>query len=226
MIAPPQSSGFETFEELCQTIVNYLGRNDLNDSIPDFIHLAEVDLSRSLNLRAQEKDIRRTFVAGQEYIDVPEDLQVPRHILIHTDPIRMVSVVGIDRLTSIRRTSDNAGMTKPIGMCMSGDKILLAPAPGAADDYTLTYLSRLLPLSALNSSNRILKDAPDALLYGALMHSAPFIGDDQRIALWGTLYSQAKDDYKRFEWRSRTSGGPLRVQTDSAPDDRHRRGGG
>jgi hypothetical protein len=53
------------------------------------------------------------------------------------------------------------------------------------------------------------------------MHSAPYIGDDQRIQLWGTLYSQAKEDYRRFEWRSRTSGGPLRIRTDNAINDSH-----
>ena len=108
---------------------------------------------------------------------------------------------------------------------MVGDRLYLAPAPGEADSYTFFYLGRLKPLSSSNVSNRILLDAPDCLLYGALMHSAPYIGDDARIALWGTLYGQAKEDYRRFEWRARTSGGPLRVRPDVSPADRHNIGG-
>jgi hypothetical protein len=107
---------------------------------------------------------------------------------------------------------------------MVGDRLYLAPAPGA-DRYTLFYLGRLMPLSPSNSTNRILKDAPDALLYGALMHSAPYIGDDQRLQLWGTLYGQAKDSYKKMEWRSRTGGGPLQVRPDIIPSDVHSTGG-
>jgi len=109
---------------------------------------------------------------------------------------------------------------------MVGSELWLAPAPGGADEYTLFYLGRLKPLGPDNSTNRILKDAPDALLYGALMHSAPFIGDDQRIQLWGALYAQAKQDYKVLEWKARTSGGPLRVRPDHSVDDRHNIGGG
>ena len=35
--------------------------------------------------------------------------------------------------------------------------------------------------------NRVLLDAPDAYLYLSLAHSAPFLADDQRIAVWDTL---------------------------------------
>jgi hypothetical protein len=157
---------------------------------------------------------------------MPEDMQIPRHLRIDTDPIRIVEIVSMDKFSGVREGASNIGSQQPFVATMVGDRLMLAGAPGAADPYTLFYLGRLLPLSSSNTTNRILKDAADALLYGALMHSAPYIGDDARIQLWGTLYSQAKEAYRRFEWKSRTSGGPLRVRPDISVDDRHNIGGG
>lgn len=220
---PPDAGGFDTYEKLQELIANYLGRGDLGERIPDFIHLVEVDISRSLNLREQEKDVQGTLVVDQDYINMPDDLQIPRLFRIDADPVRMIEIVSMTQFTMVRETFD--AVPDPMVATMVGDRFYIAPAPSAADPYTLFYRARLLPLSSSNSTNRILKDAPDCLLYGSLMHSAPYIGDDQRIQLWGTLYGQAKEDYKRFEWRARTYGGGLRVRADNSPDDVHNIGG-
>ena len=222
---PADAGGFDTYEKLVELVANYLGRNDLNDRIPDFIRLVEIDLSRGMNLRAQEAIKNGALVAGQDYLDMPEDLQTLRMFRIDTDPIRIISIVSMETFTSIKESQGDSGEPQPLGGTLVGDRLYLAPAPTGGDPYTLFYLARLLPLSSSNSTNRILKDAPDALLYGALMHSAPYIGDDERTALWGTLYGQAKEDYKRLEWRARTGGGPLRIRPDMSVDDRHNIGG-
>jgi hypothetical protein len=223
---PVDAGGFDTYEKLLELIANFLGRNDMNERIPDFVRLVEADLSRGLNLREQETQKSGVFIEEQDYLDMPADLQIPRHLRIDTDPIRMVSIVSMDKFTGVRENAGNLGFPFPLAATMVGDRLYLAPGPKGADAYTLFYLGRLLSLSSSNTTNRILKDAPDALLYGALMHSAPYIGDDERLPLWGTLYGQAKEDYRRFEWRSRTSGGPLRVRPDFSVDDRHNIGGG
>lgn len=220
---PADAGGFDTYEKLVELIANYLGRNDLNERIPDFIHLVEVDISRSLNLREQEKVISDVFIEDQDYIEMPDDLQMPRLLRIDTSPVRMVDIVSMTKWVAIGESF--GASVFPMAATMVGDRFHLAPAPAAPDPYTLFYRARLMPLSSENSTNRILKDAPDCLLYGALAHSAPYVGDDARLAVWGTIYSQAKEDYRRFEWRSRTYGGPLRVVPDRSPDDTHNIGG-
>jgi hypothetical protein len=221
--SPATPGGIDTYEKLVESIALWLGRNDLNEHIPTFIELTEKDLGRLLNLREQETFKESALIADQDYIDMPDDLILPRHLRINTEPLRVVDIVSMDKFTSIRQTY--AAIGDPMAATMVGDRLYLAPTPGAADDYTLFYIGRLKPLSSSNSTNRILKDAPDALLYGSLMHSAPFIGDDARIQLWGPLYVAAKEDYRKLEWRSRTSGGPLRVRPDSTADDSHNIGG-
>lgn len=221
--SPAIPGGMNTYEKLVETVADWLGRGDLAQRIPDFIRMTEADLSRSLNLREQEKTKDGTFVVDQDWIPLPDDLQIPRQLKINTDTVKLVEIVSIDKFQSIAASYDSA--TNPMAATMIGDRLYIAPAPGADEGYTLYYLGRLEPLSPTNSTNRILKDAPDCLLYGSLMHSAPYIGDDARTQMWATLYSQYKEDYRRFEWRSRTGGGPLRVRADVSPDDRHNIGG-
>lgn len=215
--------GIDTYEKLVESIADWLGRDDLENRIPSFIHLVEVDLSRMTNLREQETFKEGVFITDQDYINVPDDLVIPRLLRIDTEPLRMVNIVSLDKWVNI--TEGFSAGPRPMAATMVGDRFMLAPVPGIDDPYTLFYLGRLKPLSSSNSTNRILKDAPDALLYGALMHSAPFIGNDERLPVWGTLYAQFKEDYRKLEWKARMSGGPLRVQVDGSADDRHNVGG-
>jgi len=48
-------------------------------------------------------------------------------------------------------------------------------------------------LSDSNTYNWLLQDAPDVYLYGTLMHTAPFLGEDARIPVWANLYQSALD---------------------------------
>jgi hypothetical protein len=212
-----------TYDKLVEVVADWLGRNDLAQRIPDFIRLTEADLSRDLNLREQEVVKDATLVVDQDWIQLPADLQILRQFRVNTDPARLVEIVSIDKYTQI--TESFQGSPHTMAATTIGDRLYITPPPTAADGYTLTYRGRLEPLSPTNSTNRILKDAPDCLLYGSLVHSAPYIGDDGRLQMWAALYSQAKSSYKRFEWRSRTSGGPLRVRPDISIDDRHNIGG-
>jgi hypothetical protein len=59
-----------------------------------------------------------------------------------------------------------------------------------AETYTgeIIYYGSVTALSGSTSSNAILSKAPDLYLYAALMAAAPFLGADERIQTWGTLY--------------------------------------
>jgi len=46
-------------------------------------------------------------------------------------------------------------------------------------------------LSDTNTTNWLLTSHPDVYLYGSLLEAEPYLKDDERAALWGTLYEQA-----------------------------------
>ena len=56
-----------------------------------------------------------------------------------------------------------------------------------SDDWSV------LPLDATNTTNAVLTRAPGLYLYGALAASAPFLQDDERIAVWEGEYTKILD---------------------------------
>jgi hypothetical protein len=121
--------------------------------------------------------------------------------------------------TRVKAENIGGGQT-PIGATHVGDRLYLTPISSGADDYTLFYYGTPTPLGKDNATNSMLKRAPDALLYGALLHSAPYVGDDPRLQTWLLMFARAKASYKKLEFRARTGGGPLAVRPDfSVPDD-------
>jgi len=93
-----------------------------------------------------------------------------------------------------------------------GDSVTVSAGfPSTTDGYKiLAKTSTTLTLDTLSTSsetnvtvtalaNFYITDAPEVLLYGALLESAPFIGDDPRLALWANLYQDALDTIRGEE---------------------------
>jgi len=213
----------DTYPELVKSIADWMARGDLEDRIPDFIRLIEVELARDLKIREQEKELPGTLIPGQDYVRLPEDCLYPRHLRIESVPLRVVPVVSIDQLTVLRQL--HTGETFPVACSQVADRIVFAPVPSSADPYTLFYHAGLPGLSKEVPTNQVLRMAPDCYLWGALFHAAPFVGEDERTALWGMKYAAAKESFKRLEWRARSGAGPLRMRPDFQTDDGHNIGG-
>jgi hypothetical protein len=220
MSAPIQAGGLSTFEQLVESVGDYLGRSDLRDQIPDFIRLVEKELERDIPLRDSEFVKDDAFKgADEEFITLPSNLLELRHIRINTQHPYSINIVGIDKLNDIR--TNGSSLSLPSAGAHIGDKLYLAPTPKLTTGYTLVYRGSIAGLSDANPSNRILEDAPDCLLYGALMHSAVFIGADDRVGLWSEMFNRAKNSYRMLEHRNRTGGGPLQIRPDTIANDLH-----
>ena len=75
----------------------------------------------------------------------------------------------------------------------------------------MIYRQNLPSLNA-NASNWLLTLAPDAYLYGSLMESAPYIKEDNRIAVWGAGMTSALTDLNNLGNNSTFNAGPLQVR--------------
>ena len=79
-------------------------------------------------------------------------------------------------------------------------------------ENTVVYIQKITALSDANTSNWVLSNAPDAYLYGALIHSAPFLRDDERIGVWAALYQSAIDGLNRASGEARHGATGLRMR--------------
>lgn len=204
---------FTNYEELQASVAEWLARTDLQSNIVDFIRLAEIRAQQELHLRFTQTELISTLTAGQDFLTWPDDLLEPIDLIILTDPRRHIEIVNKQSLEDVRQriTTDS-----PIAGYNRGLVIELAPTPKAADPYELIYWAGVPALTntAPANVNWLLTNAPNLLLYGALLESAPFLGDDARLQTWEHMYDRAITFVRRQEFRARLGGGPLRVRPD------------
>ena len=202
-----------TFTELKDAIADWLDRSDLTARIPDFIALAEARINRELRIRPME--VRSTMYAtvDQQYFNLPGGYIQMRNIQLNTNPttpLEYITPEMLDRLYGSTTTG------KPRAYTLIGDEIQLAPIPDSAYQIEMAFYEKFTPLgdgtSGTVTNNWLTANAPDVLLYGALMEAEPFIKNDERIPVWLNGYSNAIDKLQRQDQRDRHSGSAMRVR--------------
>ena len=192
------------YTELQSTIADFLNRDDLTAVIPTFISLAEARIARDLRHWKQEK--RVTANMDERYENLPNDVIEIRQLQL-TAGGRILSISSAE-MEDRRAASDIGG--KPKYMRLTADQIELYPTPDEAYEVSMLYYGRIPALSNLEPDNWLLIDAPDVLLYGALTQAAPYLGEDNRIAIWTGLYQSGIDALNIESERARVAG-PLRI---------------
>lgn len=199
-----------TYSELQAGIADWLNRDDLTAQIPDFIALAEARMNRDVNHWRREK--RATATADGQYTALPEDFYRP--IRMHLEGKHSaLEPISWQHMADARRARDNA-TGEPKYYAMTAGDIELLPSPTESSSYTLEmfYVRTIPALSDANTTNWLLTEAPDAYLYGALLHTAPFLKDDARVPVWSGLYSAAVVELDAASERAKRGGGKLKLR--------------
>lgn len=198
-----------TYSELKTAVADFLNRDDLASAIGTFVSLAEADLQR--NVRHWRMEQRANATLDTQYSAVPSDwVESVRFYLTggETSPLELISQPEL--LQRKYRNNNVAG--RPLYYAMTGGQFELYPVPDAAYDSELLYFAKIPALSDSNTTNWLLSDSPDAYLYGALVHSAPFLKDDGRTQVWGTIYQNAVETLNNASNAARFSGTGLRMK--------------
>lgn len=194
-----------TYAELKTAIADFLDRDDLAAQAGTFIALAEARIARDLRHWKMEK--RVTTDVDERYENLPFDWLRIKSIS-HTDGA-LITPISESEMGGLRARSSTAG--KPTSMRISADQIEFYPVPDQSYEITMTYTARIHPLSDADYRNWLLIDAPDILLYGALMQSAPYLGEDARVSVWGSLY-QSGVEALNTESESSVVSGPISMR--------------
>lgn len=197
------------YSTLQTTVADYLNRQDLTAYIPTFIQLAEADMNT--RLRTREMIVRATTTNDDEFVRLPIDFleSINLQLTDGQSPLRFVTLDEADIINK-RQT-----YTAPTFYSLMNGAIELVPPPATGDDVEIemVYYGKIPALSDSNTSNWLLLKAPDVYLYGALVHAAPFLMDDQRISVFGSFYSQRIEALNDESQKSLHSGSPLVART-------------
>lgn len=176
------------YDELKAALADFLNRDDLTAVIPTFIRLAESRIDRDLRHWRQEK--RSTANLNAQYSLIPNDYLRPIRLQITDAPTGEVAPISTAQMLELRGDrNDRTG--RPTHYALTAGSLELYPTPDKEYTASLVYYGRIAALSGSNATNWLLTEAPDAYLYGALVHSAPYLKDDNRLAIWETMFAQA-----------------------------------
>lgn len=210
-------AGISNYTDLQTAVTEWLARDQdttLIARIPTFIQLAETKFNRELFVRQMEQratTIVDTTSIEPEFISLPDDFQSMRRV-------RLKSVTGRPclefrsgtQMDEFRYSRGNA-TGQPQYFTIFGSEMELGPTPDSNYTIEMVYRSVVPPLS-LNATNWLLTLAPDLYLYGALLESAPYIKEDERIKTWGLGFKTALDGLNNLGLTSTFNAGPMNMR--------------
>ncbi len=203
----------DTYTGLKDAVADWLDRSDLTARIPDFIALAETRINRDLRIRPMEVRSTMTTTAGKRYFNLPGGYIQMRNIQLNTDTIKALEYITPEMLDRLYGGS-SSGL--PRAYTLIGDEIQLAPIPDSAYTLEMAFYEKFTPLGdgtgGTVTSNWLTKNAPDVLLYGALLEAEPFIKNDERIQVWLNAYGEAVSKIQSTDAKDRHSGSQMRVR--------------
>ena len=199
-----------TFTALKASIADFLNRDDLTAVIPDFISLAEAQINRDVRHWKMEARSSGQQSSGDEYMQIPSDWVETIRLHLTGTGTSVVNLVSRDSMADKRAGQEDTTGT-PIMYTHADGQFQLYPTPSNDTDFELLYYQKI-PSLISNSDNWLLLDSPDVYLYGALLHSAPYLAEDQRIAVWAQMYSASVQRLNEVSEDARYSGSGLKLK--------------
>ena len=200
-----------TYTELKASIADFLNRDDLTSVIPDFITLAESQINRDVRHWRMEARSSGVQDASDEYMQIPADWVETIRLHLTGTGTSVVNLISRDAMADKRQGDEDVSGT-PMYYTHADGQFQLYPTPSADTDFELLYYQKLDVLSGSNADNWLLLDSPDVYLYGALLHSAPYLAEDQRVAVWAQMYSASVQRLNEASESARYSGSGLRLK--------------
>jgi hypothetical protein len=170
-----------TYDSLISTIEQYLERNDpaVVDQIPTFITLAEFEIAQQIKTLGQIEVAQGVMQVGNPIVQKPARWR---------KTVSMSVTAGGEKTPVFLRkyeylTNYNAESLSGLPLYYGDydyDNWYISPIPDQAYTFEVLVYQRLRPLSSANQTNWITNNAPNAMLFGALLQAVIYLKDDAR----------------------------------------------
>jgi hypothetical protein len=189
-----------TYAELKSAVADWLNRSDLTSAISNFVALAEAQINRDERLHSTAGVTRGTLSVSSQFTALPSGYLKFLSVNVDGDrdyPLEAVSLYEIDEI----RASQPSGT--PRAYCIVGTDLEIAPVPSTATTLEIAYQAKVPALTDVATTNWLLTSHPDIYLYATLMQSAPYLHEDERVAVWASMYDKCCNDFERAEANKR-----------------------
>lgn len=193
-----------TYATLQTDIASYLHRTDLTAKIPGFISLAEAFLFRELSIKGEETSVDGVTVDG--YAELPTDfLTLTKLSMTYNGAARLLDYAPQSYVPT--SSNDNA-----IYYALENGKLrVYGTDDGAA--YTMYYIPTIPALSASQTTNWLLDNAPDLYLYASSLEGAKYVRNVAEVQYLSGLVPSLLDSVRRSaERKGQPTGGSLQIK--------------
>ena len=197
-----------TYAELKTAIADWLNRDDLTSVIPTFISLAEAQFNRSI--RHRKMVTRADATLDTPYFAVPNDWLQTIRFQLNTNPVTPLLFVTPEQ--ALEESQVYSASQQPLFYTTVGQQFQVVPTPDGDYDAELLYYAKIPALSDSNTTNWLLIESPDIYLYAALVQSAPYIKEDERLPTWAAVYQKLLDDMTLADERARIGSSKLKTR--------------
>lgn len=198
------------YTNLKTTISDFLNRDDLASAVPTFIQLAEAQFNRDIRHWRMEARSNGQQSQGDQYMQLPADWNETIRLHLTGGGTSILELLSLSGMADKRAAAEDQAGTPRFYAHVRGE-FELYPTPDEDTDFELLYYAKIPALSDSNTSNWLLEYAPDVYLYGALGHSAPYLQEDARLAVWAQMYAAAVQNLNNQSERVKNSGTGIRL---------------
>jgi hypothetical protein len=162
------------YGELKSAVADWLVRTDLEQRIPDMVTLAIATLNKVLRDRRMITNADIVVAGGARKGTLPTDMLEPIYVQVKTDEDFPLAHVAIDRLIVLRQSQLRSTGT-PRFFSVVGASIEVAATPAGSTTLDMAYYQAIPAFTNDASTNWVLTNEPDIMLYATLLHAAPFL---------------------------------------------------
>ena len=182
-----------TYDSLTTMVLQYLERSDkaVIEAIPTFITLCEFEIAQNIKTLGQMEVVDSVMQVGNPIIPKPARWRKTTSMTLSNNGAKQP--ILLRKLEYLNNYAQNVTTTStPLYYAdYDYDHWLVAPTPDQAYPFEALCYTRLQPLSQANQTNWLTQNAPNAMLFGTLKQTAPFLKNDARLAMWKQMFDEA-----------------------------------
>jgi hypothetical protein len=182
-----------TYDSLTSTVLQYLERRDaaVVEAIPTFITLCEFEIAQYIKTLGQMEVVDSTMNIGNPVIAKPARWRKTVSMtLSNSGDKQPILLRKLEYLNTYAQDVTATG-TPLYYADYDYEHWIVAPTPDKAYSFEALCYTRLQPLSSAYQTNWLTQNAPNAMLFGTLKQTAPFLKNDARLALWKQMFDEA-----------------------------------
>ena len=182
-----------TYDSLTSTVLQYLERRDaaVVEAIPTFITLCEFEIAQYIKTLGQMEVVDANMNIGNPVIAKPARWRKTVSMTLSNGGSKQpILLRKLEYLNAYAQDVTATGI--PLYYAdYDFEHWIVAPTPNQAYAFEALCYTRLQPLSSAYQTNWLTQNAPNAMLFGTLKQTAPFLKNDARLALWKQMFDEA-----------------------------------